>query len=28
MNQDYEDLKAKALAIHERLCAVYECPIP
>ena len=28
MNPDLEDLKDKALAIHERLCAVYGCPIP
>ena len=28
MNPDLQDLKAKALAIHERLCAVYGCPIP
>ncbi len=23
-----DDRRAKALAVHERLCAVYECPIP
>jgi endonuclease-3 len=28
MNPDLQDLKAKALAIHERLCTVYGCPIP
>lgn len=28
MNPDLQDLKAKALVIHERLCAVYGCPIP
>lgn len=28
MNPDLEQLKDKALVIHERLCAVYECPIP
>ena len=28
MNPDLEDLKDKALAIHRRLCEVYECPIP
>ncbi|MBJ6127696.1 endonuclease III domain-containing protein [Microvirga splendida] len=28
MNPDLQDLKAKALALHERLCAVYGCPIP
>lgn len=28
MNPDLQDLKAKALAIHERLCAAYGCPIP
>jgi endonuclease-3 len=28
MNPDQHDLKAKALVIHERLCAVYGCPIP
>jgi len=28
MNPDLQDLKGKALAIHERLCAVYGCPIP
>ncbi len=28
MNPELQDLKAKALAIHERLCAVYGCPIP
>jgi endonuclease-3 len=28
MNLDLQDLKAKVLAIHERLCAVYGCPIP
>lgn len=27
MNPELQDLKAKALAIHERLCAVYGCPI-
>lgn len=27
MNPEQQDLKAKALAIHERLCAVYGCPI-
>src|SRR5688500_18733961 len=24
----HENLKAKALLVHERLCAAYECPIP
>ncbi len=28
MNPDLDDLKTKALVIHERLCAVYGCPIP
>jgi len=28
MNPELQDLKDKALAIHERLCAVYGCPIP
>ncbi|KLK93868.1 Fe-S cluster assembly protein HesB [Microvirga vignae] len=28
MNSELQDLKAKSLAIHERLCAVYGCPIP
>ena len=28
MNQASDDLQAKALAIHRRLCAVYGCPIP
>jgi endonuclease III len=28
MASDPQDLKAKALIIHERLCAVYGCPIP
>ncbi len=28
MNPELQDLKSKALAIHERLCAVYGCPIP
>jgi len=28
MNPELQDLKAKALAIHERLCAVYGCPVP
>ena len=28
MNPDLNDLKEKALVIHERLCAVYGCPIP
>jgi endonuclease-3 len=28
MNPDLHDLKQKALLIHERLCAVYGCPIP
>jgi len=28
MNPELQDLQAKALAIHERLCAVYGCPIP
>jgi endonuclease-3 len=28
MAPDPQDLEAKALAIHERLCAVYGCPIP
>jgi endonuclease-3 len=28
MNPELQDLKAKALAIHERLCEVYGCPIP
>lgn len=28
MNPDLQDLKDKALAIHRRLCEVYECPIP
>ncbi len=28
MNPDLQDLKSKALAIHERLCEVYGCPIP
>ncbi|WP_243369098.1 endonuclease III domain-containing protein [Microvirga solisilvae] len=28
MNPEFQDLKAKALAIHERLCTVYGCPIP
>jgi endonuclease-3 len=28
MNPDLQDLKEKALVIHERLCAVYGCPIP
>ncbi|MBF9196583.1 endonuclease III domain-containing protein [Microvirga terrestris] len=28
MNPDLQDLKAKALVIHERLCTVYGCPIP
>ncbi|SCY45221.1 endonuclease III domain-containing protein [Microvirga guangxiensis] len=28
MNPEPQDLKAKALAIHERLCAAYGCPIP
>jgi endonuclease-3 len=28
MNPDLQDLKGKALAIHERLCEVYGCPIP
>jgi endonuclease-3 len=28
MNPDLQDLKAKALVIHERLCGVYGCPIP
>ena len=28
MNPDLQDLRGKALAIHERLCAVYGCPIP
>ncbi len=27
MNPDLQQLKDKALAIHERLCAVYDCPI-
>jgi endonuclease-3 len=27
MNPDLQDLKAKALVIHERLCEVYGCPI-
>ena len=28
MSQALDDLKAKALAIHRRLCAVYGCPVP
>ncbi len=28
MATDQDDLRQKALAIHERLCAVYGCPIP
>jgi endonuclease-3 len=28
MNPDLQDLKDKALAIHQRLCASYGCPIP
>ncbi|GEO14096.1 endonuclease III domain-containing protein [Microvirga aerophila] len=28
MAPDPQDLKAKALVIHEKLCAVYGCPIP
>ncbi|MBM6580559.1 hypothetical protein ILT44_10240 [Microvirga sp. BT689] len=28
MNPDLQDSKEKALVIHERLCAVYGCPIP
>jgi endonuclease-3 len=28
MTTDRDDLSRKALAIHERLCAVYGCPIP
>jgi endonuclease-3 len=28
MNPDLQQLKDKALIIHERLCAVYGCPIP
>ena len=28
MNPELQDLKEKALVIHERLCAVYGCPIP
>ena len=24
----HDDLKAKALLVHERLCAAYECPVP
>jgi len=28
MNPELQDLKEKALAIHERLCGVYGCPIP
>lgn len=28
MNRERQELKAKALAIHERLCAAYGCPIP
>lgn len=28
MNPELQDLKAKALAIHGRLCTVYGCPIP
>ena len=28
MSLDIHDLKEKALVIHERLCAVYGCPIP
>jgi endonuclease-3 len=28
MNPDLQDLKAKALVIHRRLCEVYGCPIP
>jgi endonuclease-3 len=28
MNPDLQDLKAKALIIHQRLCEVYGCPIP
>lgn len=27
MNPDLQDLKGKALAIHQRLCTVYGCPI-
>jgi endonuclease-3 len=28
MNPELQELKTKAFAIHERLCAVYGCPIP
>src|SRR5215218_3953143 len=28
MNPDLQDLKAKVLIIHQRLCEVYGCPIP
>jgi endonuclease-3 len=28
MNPEPDDLKAKALEIHHRLCVAYECPIP
>src|SRR5688500_8150761 len=28
MTTDRDELSRKALAIHERLCAVYGCPIP
>src|SRR3954463_8274768 len=28
MNPDLQDLKEKALVIHQRLCEVYGCPIP
>src|SRR3712207_6595255 len=28
MNPGLDDLKQKALALHERLCAAYGCPIP
>ena len=28
MNPELQDLKDKALAIHQRLCASYGCPIP
>jgi endonuclease-3 len=28
MNPELQELKAKALAIHRRLCAAYDCPVP
>src|SRR3712207_5123271 len=28
MNPSLDDLKQKALALHERLCAAYGCPVP